>query len=179
MKQILQYLTLLIFALTSSSFVNANLTNPELIKDKKVLFKIQRSKDANEVYYTVNVDKNGQLDVHNPIQVFWVKYYKDGTKIEPLTWVQKKFAYGINYIHIDKTYAVFQFVSYPKRQLIVKKSTNGQFNVYVMSNNKWVILEKIFVQIDGGTFWLPNIPKVEIYGRDPAFNLLNIEIIKP
>lgn len=33
-------------------------------------------------------------------------------------------------------------------------------------NNKPAYIDKIFAKIDGGTFWLPHITYVEIFGKD-------------
>jgi len=40
--------------------------------------------------------------------------------------------------------------------------------VYTTINNKQAILTRIYIEIKGGSFWLPNVEYVEITGVDPA-----------
>lgn len=140
------------------------------------LFKIERSKDANEIFYDVNLDSKNNIDSGNPISIYWIKQTENGKK-EPLTLIQKNYAYGIEYLSRSETQAEFQFVSYNKRQFQIKKNNNGEFKVYTQSNNKTVIVNRIFIQIDGGTFWFPKISRVELHSQDIQTNEKSIEII--
>ncbi|GIV26951.1 MAG: hypothetical protein KatS3mg027_0765 [Bacteroidia bacterium] len=142
------------------------------------LFKIGRSKDANEVIFDINVTKENYLYVHGPVTIYWIKYTNNNRK-EPLTWVQRNYAYGIEYTFISKNYAEFHFVSYKKRKLIIKKDTDGKFKVFSTINGQEAIVNYIFIQIDGGTFWLPKITKVEVQGESINTRQKIIEIIKP
>jgi hypothetical protein len=38
--------------------------------------------------------------------------------------------------------------------------------MYFVHNNKEFVLHKLFVRIDGGTFWVPNVIYMEILGKD-------------
>lgn len=142
------------------------------------LFRIERSRDANTIFYEVRLNENGKLNMSNPIKIYWIKYTDKGQK-EPLTWIQTKFAYGIKYLETDHEMAKFQFVSYRKRDFILKKDKAGQFKVYTQLNGKLVVVNKIFIQIDGGSFWFPEIPKVELYALDYLADKEFIETIRP
>jgi len=152
--------------------------NNDKSTSKYSLFNVGRSKDANEIFYDINLNSSGELNVENPIAIYWIKK-TDGNKKEPLTWIQKKYAYGINFLSINHSRATFQFVSYSERTLTLKKSKNGNFKVYLLSNNKEIEIKRIFVQIDGGTFWFPAVSKIEINGYDANTGLPEIEIINP
>lgn len=141
------------------------------------LFKIERSKDANEIFYDVNLDAKNNLLLNNPISIYWVN--RTENRKDPLTWIQKKYAYGIEYLSMNENQAKFQFVSYNKRQFEIKKNNNGNFSVYTQSNKRIVIVNRIFIQIDGGTFWFPKISRVELYAQDINTNNKIIEIINP
>lgn len=174
MKKKYIHITLFLIAvLVLSSFASKIASNKSYH-----LFKIERSKDANEIFYDVNLDSKSNLDLNNPISIYWIKQTENG-KIEPLTWIQKNYAYGIEYLSKDKTQAEFQFVSYNKRQFKIKKDKNNLFQVYTISNNKQVIVNRIFIQIDGGTFWFPEISRVELHAQDIHTNAKHIEIINP
>ena len=38
------------------------------------LFYVQRSPNANTIVYELNTGKNGQLDLENPVHVYWIRY---------------------------------------------------------------------------------------------------------
>ena len=37
------------------------------------LFKIERSRDADEISYDINLGPNGDLNKNNPIHIYWIK----------------------------------------------------------------------------------------------------------
>lgn len=168
-----KYLKILIVFLTSMflmSFISSETTSYHL-------FKIERSKDANEIFYDVNINSNNELS-QNPISIYWIKQTNDGKK-EPLTWIQKNHAYGIEYLNKNKETAKFQFVSYHKRQFIIEKDNNGLFKVFTNFENKKMIVNRIYIQIDGGTFWFPKISRVVLYYQDLQTKKQLIETIIP
>lgn len=142
------------------------------------LFKIGRSKDANEIYYYANLEPDGTLNQDEPISIHWIKRTR-GNKIEPLTWIQSKFAYGLEFSNVSPTSAQFKFVSYSDRSFIIKKNADGDFRVYTYSNEKDVEVDRIFIQIDGGSFWFPKISKVSLYSLIAGTNIQSIETIRP
>lgn len=142
------------------------------------LFKILRNKDANEISYDVNLDINGKLVQSNPIDIYWVKYANGGKK-EQLNNIQRKYAYGICFTSLTRYQAVFRFVSYEKRTFTLKKDSQGTYKVYVKSLGKEVELSRIFIHIEGGTFWFPNISRVDLHGKDQSTGSNTIETIKP
>ena len=156
-------------------------TNPKIdITSNSItsLFKIERSKDSNQIFYDVNLDNAGVLDSKAPISVYWKRNTEGGT-IKPLTWIQQKFAYGLRFLNVNDEYATFQFVSYDKLSFTLKKKKGNQYEVYTKYNSKLLKMDRIYIQLDGGTFWFPNITAVEIYAKDVATGEDVIEIINP
>jgi hypothetical protein len=169
----------LMAGISSISYGSINYGHSESNKDHS-LFKIGRSRDANEIIYSINFDQSGKPDKSNPIEIHWIKK-TNNNKIEPLTWIQKKYAYGIkvlNEYNIENE-IYFQFVSYDKRTFILKKEDDDSFKVFTFSGNKEIEVSRIFVQIDGGSFWLPSISRVELHGIEPGTGNLAMEIINP
>lgn len=146
--------------------------------ESQTLFKIGRSKDIDEIWYTPNINDKKTIDQENPVNVFWVKK-TEGNKTEPLTLFQRKYAYGIKYIKISKVQAVFQFVSYSKRNFTLKKNRIGEYRVFYNQNGRELELSKIYIQITGGSFWFPQIKHVEIYYTNPENQKTEVEILKP
>jgi hypothetical protein len=146
--------------------------------DSVQLFSIERNRDANQILYNLNITDQNTLDVENPMNIYWKKY-TENSKIEPLTWIQNKYAYGVKLENITASGAEFKFVSYAQRTFFIKKGLDSKFHVFVYSNGKERILTKIFIQIDGGTFWFPNISRVELHTYDSNLKQQEIEIVNP
>ncbi|GAA4805561.1 hypothetical protein GCM10023231_38410 [Olivibacter ginsenosidimutans] len=129
-----------------------------------LLFYIQRDPNTNTICYTLNIDKDGKLDLSNPIHAFWIRYPEGGVK-KDLNFIQRKFAYGINTKKLsDGSYDV-RSVAYNKLPMRLKKDVKGVFRIYATINNKEAILERIFIRIgDGGTFWNPDVKYIELKG---------------
>jgi len=142
------------------------------------LFKIARSKDANEIYYMVNTLQNRKLDISNPIKIQWVKR-NHGISVEPLTWIQQKYAYGLKFLSVGEQKAVFQFVSYNKRDFELKKNSKGKYAVFTRSGKEEVEVGRIYIRIDGGSYWVPKISRIELHATSIAEHKPVIEVIIP
>ncbi len=175
MKKIIITTTILSLLIVPGLFSGA--TGSE-ISNNNSLFKIGRSKDANEIYYEVKTNPDGSLDIKDPIQIYWIKYTKNNT-IEPLTMVQQKFAYGLKFLETTPEKAEFQFVSYSKRTLLLRKNSNGNYGVFTEVDGREMELERVFIQIDGGTFWFPKITRVEVHAKKAEAGELVVEVIRP
>lgn len=153
-----------------SAHNNTNPVNfPDPPKSEDLLFYLQRTLNSNTVIYELNRKSDGEVNPDEPIKIQWIRYATDST-YEPLNYAQRNFAYGIDAKMIDeyKKSFVFYFVSYKEKPLYLFKSPyDNKYHVYTYINNKLSILDKVFVQIDGGTFWLPEIRYVEISGTVP------------
>ena len=130
------------------------------------LFYLQRTSNTNTIVCELN-HKNGNLDPEEPVHVFWIRYGENGEK-EELNFIQRKFAYGIKSRLISKDKYELNFVSYKKFPMYLMKGANNKFNVYGTINQKQAIVSRIFVKINGGSFWSPNVEYVEIKGIDPS-----------
>ena len=140
------------------------------------LFYLQRTPNTNTIVYELNF-VNGKLNEENPIHVFWLRYQDNGQK-EELSYIQRKFAYGIKYRKVNSSQYELTFVSYKKYKMYLQLAADGKFKVYTNINKKMSVLNKIYLEIHGGAFWTPNIEYVEISGKDPASNEAVKERIK-
>ena len=145
---------------------------------KNQLFYLQRDPNTNTIICELNLDENGQLVKDDPIKVYWKRYQDKGEKKE-LNYIQRKFAYGIDAKSIGNNQYKLSFVSYKKFPMYLMKSeTDNKYHVFVVANNKRIQLERIFVRIEGGTFWVPNVKYVELSGTNPKNKAALIERIK-
>lgn len=173
------FLFILLILTTAFKIDDSSYPKPEGVDN--MLFYIQRTINCNTIVYALNQDKDGNLNETEPIKAYWIKY-EQGGKIGPLTYIQKKYAYGIESRIIDKekkSYMI-EFVSYHKRKFyLLKSSSDNKYHVYGYINNKLTILNNIMVKVEGGTFLVPNIKYVEVKAMDPVANTEVTEIIKP
>ena len=140
------------------------------------LFYLQKNTNTNTIVCELNY-KNGVLDASDPVNVFWMRYQEQGQRKE-LNYIQRKFAYGIKSSQLAKDKYKLYFVSLKKYPMILKRSTNYKFNVYATINQKEAILHRIFVKINGGTFWSPNVEYIELKGLDPLTGIETVERLK-
>lgn len=143
---------------------------PETTEESKgkILFKIERSRDPDEIWYTVNLNQNGSLNEDRPVKAFWVRK-SENNKIEPLTRIQKRFGYGIRTVDSENSSDSewhFQIAAYKNRVFILKKSGDSQYNVFTLSRSGEIEIDRIFVEFDGGSFLAPNITEVKLTGFD-------------
>jgi len=133
--------------------------------DSKQLFYLQRTPNINTIVYELNY-KNGIFDTENPVLGFWIRYQERGQR-EELSFLQRKFAYGIKTKKISENFYELNFVSYKKYKMYLKLGNDKKFYVYTNINKQQAILTSIFIKINGGSLWSPNIEYVEISGIEP------------
>jgi hypothetical protein len=142
------------------------------------LFYLQRDPNTNTIIYELNVNKDGNLNKKEPVKVYWLRYGENGEK-EELSFIQRKFAYGIQTKELGNNQYELRFVSHKKLPLYLMKSADDKkYHVYITVNQKKIQLNRIFVRIEGGSFWLPNVKYVELRGVNTANKAQTIERIK-
>lgn len=150
------------------------------------LLTINRSRDTDIINYELNIDENGNIDSENPIHIYWLRQTQQNQK-EALTWIQNRYAYGIklventNIVENPNSNVVlkFKFVSYNNAILEVRKHTNNSYKLYTVFNNQEMEVSNIYIQFNGGTFWVPIITEVKINGYKPYSNELISAVINP
>ena len=150
-------------------------------QNENSLFYLQRSKNTNTIVYEVNIKSDGTLNTEQPLKVYWLRYAVDSTA-EPLTYIQEKFAYGVKAkLHPSKPgQYIVTFNAYEKKLIyLVKKPDGKHYGAYTLINGRYAEMKRIFLKINGGTFWFPNIEYVEILGDDMATHKSISEQFKP
>lgn len=143
-----------------------------------LLFYIQRDPNTNTICYQLNVDKQGKISEKNPVNTFWIRYPEGGMRKE-LNYLQRKFAYGINSKAIGNATYELRSVAYSKLPLYLRRDTRNEYHVYTSIDRKECILSRVFIRIDGGTFWSPNVLYIELKGTEIATGKTIIQRIKP
>ncbi len=143
------------------------------------LFYLQRNANTNTIVCELNYEKNGKLNSESPVHVFWIRYQEGGMRKE-LNYIQRVFAYGMKSQAMgDGTYKL-HFVSYRKQTFTLMPSPrDNKYRVYATINKRPAQLNRLFVKVDGGTFWSPNVVYMELKGIDVATGKEVMERFKP
>jgi len=146
--------------------------------EPKQLFYLQRDPDENTVIYQVNT-VDGVLDADEPVNVYWIRYAEGGTR-KNLNFVQRTMAYGISHKALgngDFELRLAAYKSHPLRLSYCEQSE--KYKVYATINDREAVLDRIFVRIEGGSMFSPDITYFELSGRDTATQARITERIKP
>ncbi|MFP5039861.1 DUF4833 domain-containing protein [Parasediminibacterium sp. JCM 36343] len=166
-KSFTKYVGFIICLLLAASVHSQELVYPVPNGNPKQLFFLQRPPNINTIVYELNYNKNGELNNDEPVHVFWIRYGDKGERAE-LSYVQRNFAYGIKSKPLAKNSYELHFVSYKKMPLYLKLGADNKYGIYATINQKQIILKRIFVKINGGSFWFPNVEYAELKGNDIA-----------
>lgn len=181
-KANMKHLALLVLFSFISFASNAQSKNPSPISFptpknvENMLFYLQRDPNTNTLICSVNLDEKGNINKADPIHAYWIRYAEKGEKKE-LSYIQRKFAYGITAKEIAKDKFELRFVSHKKLVFILQRNDNKNYFVSVFANNKSIKVKRLFIRIEGGSFWLPNVKYGEIEGNDLSTNQSIIERI--
>ena len=147
--------------------------------DPGMLFYIQRSTNENTIVYALKPDAHGLPAVDQPVQVFWSRYQEDGRRAD-LDFIQRTFAYGIRSKHLGNAHEL-RCVAYNKLPLFLypPATPDARPLVLVTVNGRTLALRRIYLQIDGGAFWSPNVTFIEFNGHDPLTGAAVLERIVP
>ena len=165
---------------TPAATITTNLQDekfPALPESINRLFYVQRNPNSNTIVYELN-NHNGQLDEDEPLHVYWIKYAERGQK-EELNYIQRKFAYGVVTKKLPNDQYDVRFTSYKKFPLLLMKANDGKYHIFATVAQKQMMLDRVFVKIEGGSFWIPNVVYVELKGTDQTTGREIIERFKP
>lgn len=115
-----------------------------LIQRSGGFFHIARSVNKNLVCYDVNL-RDGKLDTHDPLNVYWVNREKHPGETNGLSYIQRKMAYGYKLISASDNACVCSLTAYPSRQLTITKR-DSRYVCYITINNQQAILQSLYVK---------------------------------
>ena len=143
------------------------------------LFYLQRDPNTNTVIYQLNVDRAGRLNEDEPVNVFWLRYDEHGER-KDLSFIQRKFAYGLTAEKLATDKYELKFAAYSKvRFYLLRSPTDKAFHAYATIGGKQLQLERVFLRIEGGTFWVPNVKYIEFKGLNTATREPTVERVLP
>ena len=148
-------------------------------KGGNLLFFLQRDPDTNTVVYELNYNNDGTLQQTNPIKGSWIRY-EEGQKSKELTAIEKKFAYGIQSKMIGEDVFEIRLVAYKKMPMYLKRSQiDNKYHIYIKDEGKDLLLKRVFVSVNGGSFWFPKVQHIDLITTNSATGMEILKRIKP
>ncbi|TVQ19896.1 MAG: DUF4833 domain-containing protein [Bacteroidetes bacterium] len=167
-----------IFSIVSVAFPQMESQGAYEKKEPVLLFSIERSRDADRIYYQVNLTPEGRLHPGEPVNIFWKRYTADG-RTEPLTRLQQNRSYGLKYTEITPWQASFHFAAFKEKSFTLKQLPDGSYRVFTPTPNGEKELTKMYVMFAGGSFLMPSIEYVTFFLKDTPTGVITTEIFNP
>ncbi|MET0794551.1 MAG: DUF4833 domain-containing protein [Polyangiaceae bacterium] len=125
------------------------------------LFTLSRSTNANVVKYAVRTNKQGLLDVANPVEAYWLMRAENGRR-EELTWGERQLAYGFSVSNVTPRGCQLRLSACRDRELSVRW-VDGTFRAELEIRQRPAQLQSIFVRAEEHSL-LPSVRYVEVAG---------------
>jgi len=128
------------------------------------LFLIERTKNINKLYYEANITKGGTIDAKNPVKAFWIMWAKDSTgkTTEPLSFLEKKMAYGYN-VELDPATKIYNMMLKPFKERLIKiYLKDGAARAEMIIGERSSFFEKMYIYSKGDS----KPDSVKLYGTD-------------
>ncbi|WP_293299310.1 DUF4833 domain-containing protein [Pedobacter sp. UBA4863] len=135
-------------------------------KSENMLFFLQRRPDSNTVVYQLNLAKDGMLNAKYPVTAWWIRYEENG-QVKELSAVGRQFAYGVQCKQLENEVFEVRLVAYPKLPMYLQKSSADQhYRLYIKEDGKNLLLKRVFVKVDGGSFYFPKVHYIDLFTLD-------------
>jgi hypothetical protein len=122
-----------------------------LAQSTQPLFHIERTKNANILYYEARINDPGYIDPKDPIKTYWIMWAKDSTgkTTEGMNFIERTKVYGYN-IKPDSTGKVYNMTLKPfKDRLIRVYMKEGAARAEMTINNRPAYFQKMFIYAKG------------------------------
>jgi hypothetical protein len=145
-------------------------TRPEfpVPNEPHMLFYIQRSVNSNTVIYAANLDAQGRLDPHAPVEAYWRWYNVDGHR-KTLNFAERMMAYGVNSVVSDKKSGktTFKVAALPERRLQLDLDGSGHPEALMQLGGRWARLVYVYLMVDDSGL-LPTVTALDLFGIEKA-----------
>jgi hypothetical protein len=146
--------------------------------DDTILLYVERSRDKDVIVYSANLNEAGNLISENPINIYWLRRAQNN-QTEPLTLVQKKYGYGLQFLESSQQSTVFSFISFSNKTFELRKDETGVFRVFTHCGNREMMVNSLFVHFNNDSFWFPKIGRVDLHATDISTRSLVVERLNP
>jgi hypothetical protein len=129
----------------------------------KLLFKIERSKNANLVRYDAKIDNDGRIDKETPIDYYWLLYASDGSR-EEIAKIERR-AYGFSIKYNEAGHFDMQMNAVKDRKLKILL-INSEPKAEILINGRNAYLSKIYINSEDNFLSIPVVNYYTLTGND-------------
>ncbi|MCC7510910.1 MAG: DUF4833 domain-containing protein [Planctomycetes bacterium] len=128
------------------------------------LFIIQRSKNANEVHYEVQVNADGAL-ADEPVIAYWVLKAESGGR-EDLSFFERKMAYGFEVLPPDSSGdREMKLVAWEDRTIrLTKSKDSGKWRAATTIDGERAYLTRLYIETDESGL-TPTVLHIDLFGE--------------
>ncbi|RZK66785.1 MAG: DUF4833 domain-containing protein [Pedobacter sp.] len=84
-----------------------------------------------------------------------------------LSAIENKFAYGVKCKPVGNEIYEVRLVSYKKLPMYLQKTpADQQYRLYIKDDGKDLLLKRVFVKVEGGSFWFPKVHYIDLFTVD-------------
>jgi hypothetical protein len=136
-----------------------------LAAERQHLFIIERSTNANTVFYDLRLNADGTPPRKNPVDAYWMRYASNGERME-LRWFEEKMAYGVK-IKSDVSATGFdmRLKAFDERMISVRE-VDGVYQPIIEIDGAPAYLRKVKVTTSEGGL-IPMVHYIELFGDAP------------
>jgi hypothetical protein len=147
--------------------------------DPNLLFYVQHSSSPNTVVYAADVDADGQLDLEQPVDVYWRRFTNGGARV-PLSMLERIFAYGVEVRpqSSENNSISVNIVSYPQRVIKIDFDDQEKPRASIDMGSHHAKLLYVYLEVDDSKL-ISSVIHVDIFGLDVASGRVLHEVIKP
>ncbi len=148
-----------------------------LAQSTQPLFHIERTKNANKLYYEARIGADGKIDAEDPIKVYWIMWAKDSTgkTTEGMNFIERAKVYGYN-INPDSTGKIYKMTLKPfKERLIKVYLKDGTARAEMTINSRPAYFERMFIFAKGDS----KPDSIKLYGTDTESGEKIMELFLP
>jgi len=127
------------------------------------LFYIQRNHNKNTIVYDANFDDNGNLNLDDPINVYWIRYEEEGQRMDLRT-LEKWMVFGVKTKKItDKLEFSVHLSASKKMSFHLKQITPFKAELYTKVDGVNIKLDHIYAELSESG-WLPKPKYADFFG---------------
>jgi len=161
MRKLVAYLIL--FTTIVTSYAQEGYREPT---PSDVIFYIQHNRGKNTFFYQPNFTQAGSLDNKQPI-IAKRQLFDNKGEIEPLSPVQKRYAYGISSTKEGDNVFDIRLAAYNKQKLLLKLDAKHKPFIETTVDGKYMIVKRLFIHQKEGTSGLnTKVDYILFYGQD-------------
>ncbi|MGE3538796.1 MAG: DUF4833 domain-containing protein [Candidatus Tectimicrobiota bacterium] len=132
------------------------------------LFVIQRSKNTNEVHYSLQVDERCRPASAQPVKAWW-KLLEEGPEKTAALSIFDRRAYGIEGQRVRAGEVTFHLKALEQKRIVARTQLTPPrgpctATAHAEIQGQWAVLERIYVQTKEGGL-LPTVLYVDVFGK--------------